>query len=135
MPVSVSVSAAEWVRHVVFSGTVTDADVIAAYRVIGGCLLDPSMDVLVDASAVGKVAVTSEGLRTLADRCAQDAERLGAKPPRLAILAPRADVLGVARLRETLRASDNGSDGYFICRAMVEARRWLGLDEEPGVAA
>lgn len=131
MPVSVSVSSLEWVRLVVFSGTVTDTDVVAAYDSAARCLLDPSMDLLVDTTGVERVAATTETLRTLASRRSDDARRAGTALPRVAVVAPNAAVFGVARMYEAIRESAAGVSGYFACRTIAEARRWLGLLDEP----
>ena len=127
MPVSVSVSSMEWVRHVVFSGTVTDTDVAAAYDSAARCLLDPSMDLLVDTTGVERVAATTETLEKLAARRSADARRAGIALPRVAVVAPNAAVFGVARMYESIRESATGAANYFACWTLAEARRWLGL--------
>lgn len=135
MPVSVSVSSLEWVRHFVFSSVVSDDDLAAAYQTIGRCLLDPSMDLLVDATGVERVAVTQDGLRNLALRRTRDAQRAGTALPRVVVVAPDPSVFGVARMCEAFRESESGSTRYIVCRTNEQARRWLGLSDEPSVAA
>ena len=125
MPVSVSVSSMEWVRHIVFSGTVTDTDVAAAYDSAARCLLDPSMDLLVDTTGVERVATTTEALEQLASR--RGADSAHAAVPRVAVVAPNAAVLAVARMYESIRESATGAANYFACTTLAEARRWLGL--------
>lgn len=135
MPVSVSVSSMEWVRHVVFSGTVTDKDLAAAYDSAARCLLDPSMDLLVDMTGVERVAATSATLEALAERRSADARRAGVAIPRVAVVAPNAAVFGIARMYESIRESASGVANYFACRTLPEARRWLGLVDEAGDAS
>jgi hypothetical protein len=130
MPVSVSVSSMEWVRHVVFSGTVTDNDLVAAYDSTARCLLDPSMDLLVDTTGVERIAATTETLRKLATRRGDDARRAGVAAPRVAVVAPNATVLGLARMYEAIRESAIGVARYFACRTIAEARGWLGLVDD-----
>ncbi len=137
MPISVSISAVEWVRHVVFTGVVSDDDVVEIYRAISRCLLDPSMDLLVDATRVRGVAVTPEGLRrlTLAGQGTHSTQGQGAALPRVAVVAADAGVIGAARLYDTFRASESDSSRSSVSRTMADARRWLGLSDEPSVAA
>jgi hypothetical protein len=129
MPVSVSVSSIEWVRHVVFTGTLTDGDLIAVYDVAARCLLDPSMDLLVDATGVERMAATTEALRELASRRRRDMLRADIALPRVAVVAADPGVLGTARMYEALRESADGAARYFVCRTMAEARQWLGLSD------
>jgi hypothetical protein len=131
MPVSVSVSSIEWVRHVVFTGVVTDHDLAAAYDVAARCLLDPSMDLLVDTTGVECLATTSEGLRTLASRGTRDALQAGVALPRVVVVAPNSRVFGVACMYEAPRESASGAATYVVCRTIAEARRWLGLSNDP----
>jgi hypothetical protein len=130
MPVSVSVSSVDWVRAVVFSGTVTDNDLAAANDSIARCLLDPSMDLLVDTTGVDAIAARLDVLRAIASRRTQDARRAGVNMPRIAVVAPKAAVFGVARMYEAIRESASGAAGYFVCRTIAEARQWLGLSDE-----
>jgi SpoIIAA-like len=129
MSVSASVSSIEWVRHIVFAGTVTENDLNAACDTVTRCLLDPSMDLLVDTTGVERVAATTDALRTLASRRREDALRAGATPPRVAVVAPDARVFGIARMYEAMRDSASGVANYFVCRTLAEARRWLGLSD------
>lgn len=132
MPVSVSVSSMEWVRHVVFSGTVTENDLAVAYDSTARCLLDPSMDLLVDTTRVERVAATRATLEALASRRSADARRAGIALPRVAVVAPNAAIFGIARMYESIRESASGVANYVACRTLEEARRWLGLVDEAG---
>jgi hypothetical protein len=134
MSVSASVSSIEWVRHIVFAGTLTDNDLNAAYDTVARCLLDPSMDLLVDTSGVERITATPDALRTLASRRKQDAVRAGATLPRVAVVAPDARVFGVARMYEAIRESASGAANYFVCRTVAEARQWLGLSDGENAA-
>jgi hypothetical protein len=132
MSVSVSVSSLEWVRHVVFSGTVTDKDLAAAYDSAARCLLDPSMDLLVDMTGVERVAATTATLEALASRRTADARDGGIAIPLVAVVAPNPAAFGIARTYETIRESASGVANYFACKTLGEARRWLGLVDETG---
>ena len=135
MPVSVSVSSVEWVRHVAFTGVVGDDDLVAAYGLMTRCLLDPSMDVVVDATRIERLAVTSDGLRNQEVRRARDARRDGGALPRVVVIAKDTGVFGHARMLETLRESEGGRNRYSVCRTMADARCWLGLSDEPSAAS
>jgi hypothetical protein len=127
MPISVSVSSIDWVRHFVFTGIVSDADILAAYNVVAQCLLDPSMDLVIDTTGVERVAITDNGLRTLAVRRARDAYGDGVALPRMVVVAPDARVFAVAQKYESALQSEAHRGRCLVCRTMEEARSFLGL--------
>jgi hypothetical protein len=133
MPISVSVSSVDWVRHFAFTGTVSDADILAAYNVVTQCLLDPSMDLLVDTAGVENVAVTNDGLRTLAARCARDARDGAVALPRIVVVAPDSRVFSVAQKLRAAPESEAHCSRFMVCQTMEQARALLGLTgvEEP----
>jgi hypothetical protein len=134
MPVSVSVSSVDWVRNVVFTGAVTDKDLAAAYDAVARCLLDPSMDLLIDTTGVEQVPATTDGLRALASRRRQDALRAGVALPRVAVVAPDASAFGVGRMYEAIREAASAAGNYFVCRSIAEARQWLGRSDGASAA-
>ena len=128
MPISVSVSSIDWVRHFVFTGMVSDADILAAYNVVAQCLLDPSMDLLVDTAGVERIAVTEDGLRTLVRR-ARDARADGVALPRIVVVAPNPRVFDVARKYQSAPESAAHCSRFMVCQTMEQARALLGLSQ------
>jgi hypothetical protein len=127
MPISVSVSSIDWVRHIAFTGIISDNDILAAYNVIAQCLLDPSMDVLVDTAGVESVAVTDVGLRTLAARRARDAHGGDVVLPRVAVIAPSTRVFDIARTYQSTPDCAAQCSRFMVCQTLEQARALLGL--------
>ena len=133
MPISVSVSSIEWVRHVVLTGVVSDADLLHGYNMIARCLLDPSMDVVVDTAGLERAALTAQGVARLAALRAGDARGSGFTPPRIVIVAPSPSVFSMAQRCQSDAEVEAHCSRFMVCQTMEQARSLLGLTqaEEP----
>jgi hypothetical protein len=131
MPIDIRVDLDRRVRYSVVSGVVTDADLLAAYeRVVSDPEFDPTLNVLADTRGVERVDVSAKSVQLLAQRRARD-ERLLTTKPRVAIVAASDVVFGLARMYEAYGDRQGDGDRYLVCRTIEEARRWLGLPDEP----
>ena len=109
-------------RFVVVDGVVTDEELL---RVYGAALarpdFDPGYDDVVDLTTVDRIDVTREGLRDLV-HLVGPLDRL-AIPSRLAIVAPRDDAFGLARMYGQMRGDVARQIRVF--RTRYDALQWL----------
>jgi hypothetical protein len=130
MPVVTWVDHAAGVRHIAFTGVLTDGDVAESYWMVADPDGDPAMDLLVETSGVERVDVTEEALRAVAGLRALDSRRPAPAPARVAVVAPADVMYNSARMYGAYRQEAGAVARYFVCRTMEEARRWLGLGGE-----
>ena len=131
MPIDTRVDNAERVRYSVATGVVTDGDIIEAYeRVVGDPAFDPTLNVIADTRGVERAEITAGGIRELAERQARD-ERVVHGQPRVAVVVATDVIFGLARMYEAYSDQEADEKRYLVCRTMEDARRWLGLADEP----
>lgn len=109
-------------RVAVFEGVVDDAELLGSY---GGLVAtpdyDPTLDDLVDMRGVERLEVSTEAVRRLVGMFTPlDPEDVST---RLAIVAPRDDVYGMARMYEILRS--DAPEQIRVFRHRAEAEAWL----------
>ena len=124
MPVTIRTNADEVVRYAIFTGVVSNDDVIGAYQQIAQSA-DTSMNLVADATGVERVDVTASAVRILAHR--RTLEVQGNEQQRIAVVAPTDGAFGVARMYQSYRETLGNAPQYLVCRTMSEARQWLGL--------
>ena len=115
-------------RIATYSGFVDDEDLRTAYdALLASGEFDPAMDVVSDLSEVTRYDVSAEGLRELARTFAPyNAAMAGA---RLAIVAPKDVIYGMARMFEILRS--DAPQEIRIFRDLEEAREWIQQAHSP----
>ena len=126
MPVTIHTHAGEGVRYAVFSGVVSNGDVLEAYQQLSEAA-DSSMDLVADAMAIERLDVTANEVRMLAHRRTLDGRRNGTELQRIAVVAPTDGAFGVARMYQSYRETFGSATQYLVCRRMSEARQGLGL--------
>ena len=112
------------VRTAIFSGVITEQGLISAYTaLVSDPAFDPAINDLVDLSAVTRLDVTSAGVRRVAQMF--DPMNHLQTQNRLAIVAPRDELFGMARMYEILRS--DAPEETRVFRTMEQARAFLGL--------
>ena len=124
MPVTITPDASQRLRTSVMAGTVTDGELIAAYRaLLESPDYDATLDDLVDAREIVRVEVTPDGVREVAGIvAAMDAKNPGT---RVAIVAPGGAAYVMARLYGFYREAQNAPAEHRVFRDMTEAHTWL----------
>jgi hypothetical protein len=130
MPVSTWVNPTEGVRHITFTGVLSDGDVAESYWMVADPDGDPGMDLLIETTGVERVAVTADALRAVAGLRALDSRGEAPGPARVAVVAPSDFAYETARSYGSYREQVGSRARYFVCRTMEEARRWLGLPDK-----
>jgi hypothetical protein len=129
VPITVAVDPEERVRYAVFSGEVTDRELVEAFRgSIDSPDFDPTLNGLVDLRAVRTLDVTSNGIWQLGQILGAS-DRAG-PPRRVAIVASSDFQFGMARMAAALLSTGGRSTAYEAFRDMGVARAWLGLGPE-----
>jgi len=112
------------VRIAIFEGVVGDTELIAAYKkLMSEDDYDPTLNHLADLRAVEDFAVSTAGLRQLVESFT-NLNSLGLRT-KLAIVAARDDVFGMARMYQTLRS--DAPQMLRVFRDITEAKNWLDL--------
>lgn len=115
--------AAARLRVARFTGDITDAIMVDAYRsVVSAPDYDPEANDLVDLRAVTRFGITANGMRDVMVMFAP-IDQLGI-PTRLAIVAPADAVYGVSRMYQMLRG-DDVPETIEVFRSLDEAMVWL----------
>lgn len=124
MPISITIDGAAQRRISVLAGVIDDEELVEAF----GALLaspdyDPTLDDLVDACGVVRVAVTPDGVREVARLVAtMDAVNPGT---RVAIVAPGGAAYVMARLFGFYREAQGAPAEHGVFRDLDEAHAWL----------
>lgn len=112
------------VRIATFEGVVDDTELFAAYqKLMSEEGFDPTLHHLADLRAVEHFAVSTAGLRQLVGSFT-NLNGLGLRT-KLAIVAAKDDVFGMARMYQVFRS--DAPQELQIFRDMAEAKNWLGL--------
>jgi hypothetical protein len=107
-------------RIAVFSGVVNDAELLGSYGdLIERGEYDPSLNDLVDLRGVERLEVSTAAVRSLAEMFSTGPEG----GTRLALVAAKDDVFGMARMYEILRS--DASEQIRVFRHRAEAEAWL----------
>lgn len=124
MPVAIVVDAPARLRTSTMTGVVTDRELIDAYvALVEAPDYDPTLDDLVDASAVARVEVTPDGVREVARVIAtMDARNPGT---RIAIVAPGGSAFVMARLFTFYREAQGAPARHRVFRDAAEAGSWV----------
>ncbi len=129
MPLVTVVSEHDGVRHTVGTGVVTDRDFVDGYAaMVADPSYDPSLDHLVDLTAVERFDVTSLGARELGDLMRlSDALIPDGVRPKVAAVAASDEGITILWLYRSVREHGGSSVEFGIFRSLSEARGWLGL--------
>jgi hypothetical protein len=124
MPVAYRLDRSADVVFATAHGVITDDEILEyATRMVNDPGIDPGVDQLIDLRGIDAAAVLSDTIRRLAE-IFRDYDPVPARA-KLAIVASRDVLFGMARMYEVYRDRDSDSIGVF--RDIEEARRWLGL--------
>ena len=117
-----NVDPARRTRVATFLGTVTDAELLGSYgALVAQPDYDATLDDMVDMRGVERLEVSSEAVHRLVSMFTPlDPEGV---VTRLAIVAPRDDVFGMARMYEILRS--DAPEQIRVFRHRPEAELWL----------
>jgi hypothetical protein len=119
------VDAARRTRVARFSGVVDDHELLGSYAgLVEEPGYDPTLNDLVDMTAVDRLDVSTAAVRQLVSMFTP-LDHAGVVT-RLAIVAPRDHVFGMARMYEILRS--DAPEMIAVFRDMDEAQRWLFPD-------
>ena len=106
-----------------FEGVITDDDFIQCFRaIISLGIKEPKTNLLVDLSGIERIALQSETVRKAAAVFKPLSMNLTRK---VAIVAPRDEIYGVARMYQLLRTSSPSELNVF--RTAAGANEWLDL--------
>lgn len=125
--ISFSFDAARKLRIAVFTGVVTDEELVAGYeKLVIDPAYEPAVDDLIDMSEVERLDVSRAGLqRVLAIFVRVAASRADNTPTRLAIVAASPQAFGAVRLYEVLRGQRFQARQLEIFRTRERALEWL----------
>ena len=117
------------VRYTVGSGTLTDRDFVDCYAaMVADPSYDPSLDQLVDLTAVERFGVTSVGARELGDLMRlSDALIPDGVRPRVATVAASDEGIAILWMYRSVREHGGSPVTLAIFRSLDDARSWLGL--------
>jgi hypothetical protein len=111
-----------------FTGRVSDAEFIDAYRrILADDAYSPGTHELADLRAIEKLDVSAEALRKVEQMTEARYADTGAAF-RTAIVAPRDQAYGIGRMYEAF--AQEGPENVSVFRDLDEARAWLGLSED-----
>jgi hypothetical protein len=129
MPLVSVVSEADGVRHTVGIGTVTDREFVDCYAaMVADPSYDPSLDQLVDLTAVERFDVTSVGARELGDLMnLSDALIPDGVRPKVAAVAASDEGIALLWLYRSVREHGGSPVEFGIFRSLADARSWLGV--------
>lgn len=123
MPISYRIDEEAGRVDLAFSGTVTDADLMATFQAL---YRDPKhragMAELTDCRAVGRVEITGRGLQRLADATKGWLDAAGVVW-KVAVVVPNDEVFGLGRMYELLR--EGSPEQVRVFRDLAAAERWL----------
>jgi hypothetical protein len=107
------------------SGEITGAELLGHQdRLMHDPDFDPNFRQLADFTGTTRVSVSSEDVRTLAAR------NIFAPGSRRCVIAPTAEIFGLARMFQTFRELSGGKEELQIFKDREEAMRWLFSDGE-----
>jgi hypothetical protein len=129
MPLVSFVSEPERVRHTVGSGTLSDRDLVDCFAaMVEDQSYDPSLDQLVDLTAVERFDVTNGGARELGDlMMLSDALIPEGVRPKVAAVAASDEGIALLWLYRSVREHGGSPVNFAIFRSLSDARSWLGL--------
>jgi SpoIIAA-like len=129
MPITITVNAAEQVRYSVFTGDVTDRELLAVFEhSVQSSQYDGTLNGLVDLRGAERLDISSSGIWALAQVVGPSDRAAHAR--RVAIVAGTDFQFGMARMAATLLSTGGLSTEYHAFRDLGEARAWLGLARE-----
>ena len=106
-----------------FEGVVTDNDFIKCFsEIVSLGIAEPNTSLLVDLSGIERISVQSTTVRRAADLFKPLSKNITRK---VAIIAPREEMFGMARMYELMRAPSSSDLNVF--RTAAEAKEWLGV--------
>lgn len=122
MPITYQIDAARGLVLTTATGDLTDADVLGLKaRLLADPGWSPGMRELADVRTISRLEVTAEGVRRMAGH--DSAVGPAMRAYRLAIVVPRDEVFGVARMYQMLTESAVPHVGVF--RDLAKAEEWL----------
>jgi hypothetical protein len=129
MPLVTFISEAEGLRVTVGANVVTDRDFVDGYAaMVADPNYDPSLDHLVDLSAVQRFEVTALGARELGDLMRlSDALIPEGVQPKVAAVAGSDEGITILWLYRSVREHGGSPVEFGIFRSVNDARSWLGL--------
>jgi hypothetical protein len=132
MPLVSVVSEDDGVRYTVGSGTLTDRDLVDCYAaMVADPRYDPSLDQLVDLTAVERFDVTNTGARELGELMTlSDALIPDGVTPRVAAVAGSDEGIALLWLYRSVREHGGSPVDFAIFRSLSDARSWLGLSAQ-----
>ncbi len=126
MPITITVNAAEGVRYSVFTGDVTDRELLAVFEhSVQSPEYDGKLNGLVDLRGAERLDTSSSGIWALAQMVGPHDRAAHAR--RVAIVAGTDFQFGMARMAASLLSTGGLSTEYHAFRDVGEARAWLGL--------
>jgi hypothetical protein len=106
-----------------FDGVITDRDFIKCFtEIVSISIVEPDTSLLVDLSGIERIIVGSGTLRRAADLFKPLSRNVARK---VAIIAPREELYGMARMYELMRPPSPSDLNVF--RTAARAREWLGI--------
>ena len=121
-PIEFKMDAAQRMRVAAFSGIINEQDVISAYAALmAEPDYDPSINDLVDLREVRRLDINAHGMQRIVELFTP-LDKLDVYN-RLAIVAPRDELYGMARMYQTLRS--DAPEETRIFRNYDEAVDWL----------
>ena len=122
MPTTYEINAARGVIIVTVTGVLTDEGLFDMHRRLAGDpAVKPNFAVLFDLRQANGIAVTTDGVRVLADL-----PLVLSPESRRAVVVPSDLGFGMARMYGLLRGNKGGTVEVF--RDFAEASRWIGLE-------
>ena len=124
------------VRYTVGTGTLTDRDFVDCYAaMVADPGYDPSLDQLVDLTAVERFEVTSVGARELGDLMRlSDALIPDRVRPRVAAVAASDEGIAILWMYRSVREHRGSPVKLAIFWSLDDARSWLGLSPAQSAA-
>jgi hypothetical protein len=128
MPLAVHVNESERLRYTVASGKVTDRDVLETYgEMLADPTFDPTLDHLVDMSAVEEFEITSAVIRGLAEFMAfADGALPEGMRRKAAIVATTPQTVAAVLLYRSRRVLQQAPVTVRSFRTIEDAKSWLG---------
>jgi len=106
-----------------FEGVVTDDDFIKCFsEIVSISTAEPNTDLLVDLSGIERMSIQSTTVRRAADLFKPLSSNV---TRRVAIIAPREEMFGMARMYELMRPPSQSELNVF--RTAAGAKEWLGV--------
>ena len=122
-PIRFQLDPARRLRTAILTGVIRDEDLLSAYQsLLHDPTYDPDLDDLVDLRHVERLDVTGDAIRRLADMFS-DTDPDATALSRRAIVAPRDELFGLARMYQSLRS--DAPEEVRVFRDYGDAIAWL----------